>query len=98
MGILQQDGSRLVGQCEISHPIRRQAGVSITFDDDYNGDDSIDDLDGTINKPQNVLFEAAEKEEYEPLEAGIARTLERDSDTFFCEDDITYRVNRFVLH
>lgn len=32
-----------------------------------------DDLDGTISKPQNVLFEATKKDEYDPLGSRIAR-------------------------
>ena len=79
---LQEDGTRLVGQCEISHPIRRPSGPSITFVDDEKDSDEGDvidpeddgDLDGTINKPQNVMFEADKKDEYDPLGSRIART------------------------
>lgn len=79
---LKEDGSRLVGQCEISHPIRRHTGPSITFDNEEDSDeiDTLtsedgDDLDGTISKPQNVLFEATKKDEYDPLGSRIAREL-----------------------
>ncbi|KAI0809092.1 hypothetical protein BC629DRAFT_1481903 [Irpex lacteus] len=75
-----EDGSRLVGQCEISHPIRRSTGPSITFDNEEDSDevDTLtsedgDDLDGTISKPQNVLFEATKKDQYDPLGSRIAR-------------------------
>ncbi|KAI0089871.1 UPF0052-domain-containing protein [Irpex rosettiformis] len=75
-----EDGSRLVGQCEISHPILQPSGPSITFDNEEENDgieasnsEDDDDLDGTINKPQNVLFEATKKDEYHPLDSKIAR-------------------------
>ncbi|KAI0706212.1 UPF0052-domain-containing protein [Cytidiella melzeri] len=82
-----EDGSRLVGQCEISHPIRRSPGVSISFDADADDDDDdegnnsnnnelmtpIDDLDGTINRPQNIFFEATKKDDYDPLDCRITR-------------------------
>ncbi len=77
---LKEDGSRLVGQCDISHPIRRHTGPSITFDNEEDSDEvdiltseDSDDLDGTISKPQNVLFEATKKDEYDPLGSRIAR-------------------------
>ncbi|KAI0344242.1 UPF0052-domain-containing protein [Trametopsis cervina] len=60
-----EDGTRLVGQCEISHPIRRPS-----VNDDILS--PVDDLDGTVGRPQNVLFEAAKKDDYDPLGARIS--------------------------
>lgn len=67
----QENGQRLVGQCEISHPVR-SASIRITFDQEELLS-PVDDLDGTVPKPSNVLFEAAGKDEYEPLDARISR-------------------------
>ena len=70
----KENGTRLVGQCEISHPVNG-AGVRITFEDESDPRMSpADDLDGTIGKPRNVLFESSKKDEYEPLDARISRT------------------------
>lgn len=69
---MKANGSRLVGQCEISHPIRSPS-VSITLegeDDDLLS--PVDDLDGTIRKPSNVLFEATKKGEYQPLDSRVS--------------------------
>lgn len=71
---LKENGARLVGQCEISHPVHR-AAVRITFEGvDEDPLSPVDDLDGTIAKPSNVLFESSKKDEYEPLDARISRT------------------------
>ncbi|KAF7796586.1 hypothetical protein EIP86_007767 [Pleurotus ostreatoroseus] len=70
-----ENGARLVGQCEISHPVRG-SGVRITLDGaDGDGDplSPMDDMHETIAKPNNVLFEASKKDEYEPLDARISR-------------------------
>ncbi|CAL1697085.1 unnamed protein product [Somion occarium] len=69
-----ENGSRLVGQCEISHPVHlgdASHGLSITL----SGEEELseDDLEGTIEAPRNVLFESAKKDEYEPIGARITR-------------------------
>jgi hypothetical protein len=69
---VKEDGSCLVGQCEIFHPIHRPSKVSISLandDDNYDctTDDAptlMNDLDSIISKPQNILFEAAKKDKY----------------------------------
>lgn len=74
MNKLQEDGTKLVGQCEISHPVRSTAsGLSITVDGQDNLVSPIDDLGESVGRPNNVLFESAKKDEYEPLESRIAR-------------------------
>lgn len=70
---MKENGSRLVGQCEISHPMQ-PTSLSIHVESE---DDSlfspIDDLDGTVRQPNNVLFDAAKKGEYEQLNSRISR-------------------------
>ena len=67
----------MVGQCEISHPVR-PSGVNITVNgagtkEDFDTHSFYDDFDETVGKPRNVLFEASNKDEYEPLDARIWR-------------------------
>ncbi|KAK7692776.1 hypothetical protein QCA50_004409 [Cerrena zonata] len=67
-----ENGARLVGQCEISHPVRSGDGLSITL----SGEEPMspqDDLGDTIRRPSNVLFESSGKDEYEPLGSKITR-------------------------
>ncbi|OCH88344.1 UPF0052-domain-containing protein [Obba rivulosa] len=65
-----ENGERLIGQCEISHPVAAPApGISVTSDPTS----PTDGPDGVFSPRQNVLFQAAAKSEYEPLSARIAR-------------------------
>lgn len=76
------DGTRLVGQCEISHPVRRSPSdptISITGDAQDEEDEDplspIDDMRGS-GKKSNVFFEASAKDDggtYERLRARIHR-------------------------
>ncbi|TBU54005.1 hypothetical protein BD310DRAFT_936957 [Dichomitus squalens] len=63
------NGERLVGQCEISHPVRQAPRISVYGEDDA----AVDPLDGTLPRSRNVLFEAEGKNDYEPLNARISR-------------------------
>ncbi|GJE94182.1 hypothetical protein PsYK624_103500 [Phanerochaete sordida] len=78
-----EDGSRLVGQCEISHPVRRDPVISVSSEGDSydmleyddHGEDALSPIDGA-GKNRNVFFEASSKEkagEYERLRARINR-------------------------
>ncbi|KAH8101525.1 UPF0052-domain-containing protein [Cristinia sonorae] len=63
-----EDGTKLVGQCEISHPVRSSvADLSISVEP------TRDALDGNVGRPANVLFESTGKDDYEPLESRISR-------------------------
>lgn len=88
----QADGTRLVGQCEISHPVRSsQPQISISGDlndeeDSFDGardDFGIDDEDAMspVNetRKRNVLFEASAKENGEAYESLSARISREDS-------------------
>ncbi|KAF9056393.1 hypothetical protein BJ165DRAFT_1381113 [Panaeolus papilionaceus] len=68
-----EDGERLVGQCEISHPMI-QPDV-IAFEDTESPDSFIDGIgEPPIQAPSsNVLFEAVSKGDYEPLRSRICR-------------------------
>ena len=66
---LQENGERLVGQCEISHPVRQHPGISISSDESPAS--PVDPLDGTLARSRNVLFEAEGKNQFEPLNARI---------------------------
>ncbi len=51
----------------------KKSAVSITLEeDDEDPFSPVDDLDGTVRKPHNVLFESSKKDEYEPLDSRIA--------------------------
>lgn len=81
-----EDGSRLVGQCEISHPVRRDPTISVSSESgsfetlEYEDDQDEDALspieEQHTNKRRNVFFEASAKDqggEYERLRARISR-------------------------
>ncbi|KAH9955726.1 UPF0052-domain-containing protein [Lactifluus volemus] len=64
------DGTHLVGQCEISHPVSR----SPSPEDEYPSSLSFDTISPTvISRTQNVHFEVKSKESYERLRAPINR-------------------------
>ncbi|KAJ7674447.1 hypothetical protein B0H17DRAFT_1170677 [Mycena rosella] len=64
------NGEKLVGQCEISHPVATQGSeaFNITLSD---GDG--DGMGETISQRKNVLFEQQDKGVYQPLAARISR-------------------------
>ncbi|KAH9949457.1 UPF0052-domain-containing protein [Amylocystis lapponica] len=66
-----ENGGRLVGQCEISHPVRSAPSISVT--DDFDAPSPVDALDGVISPGHNVLFNSDAKDNYEPLDARISR-------------------------
>jgi hypothetical protein len=83
---LQEDGTRVVGQCEISHPVRtRRVEPTISITDDLD----VIELDGEVDEAENedggdegpsrgrnVFFEASAKiGVYEKLRARINRKL-----------------------
>ena len=64
----------LIGQCEISHPVRKS---SFSIDNDL--DDSAldlasptDDLGATLSKSKNMMFNAGSKVDFEALDAPIS--------------------------
>ncbi|TFY57331.1 hypothetical protein EVG20_g8590 [Dentipellis fragilis] len=77
---LQANGTKLVGQCEISHPVSKS---TLDFDDSMDNlaysdgeepPDSPDcDVGATISHAKNIMFLAEEKDEYEALESPITR-------------------------
>ncbi|GLB36594.1 putative uncharacterised protein family UPF0052 [Lyophyllum shimeji] len=68
-----EDGRRLVGQCEISHPVPQDpAPVDITICES----DPLSPVDGMgefIAQRQNMMFESASKADFEPLGSRISR-------------------------
>ncbi|RPD70798.1 UPF0052-domain-containing protein [Lentinus tigrinus ALCF2SS1-7] len=67
-----ENGERLVGQCEISHPVRQAPRIDISGE----GDDPtspVDPLDGTLPHSRNVQFQSADKDHYEPLNSRITK-------------------------
>ncbi|KJA29378.1 hypothetical protein HYPSUDRAFT_61398 [Hypholoma sublateritium FD-334 SS-4] len=71
------DGEKLVGQCEISHPMPSEA-PSLVLDaeapDEEPLDSPVDDGLGEFASPrQNILFESASKGSYESLPSRIQR-------------------------
>jgi len=68
-----EDGRRLVGQCEISHPVpQNPAPIDITLSesDPYS---PVDGMGEFISQRQNIMFESASKVDYEPLGSRISR-------------------------
>ncbi|KAH0590185.1 hypothetical protein H2248_000358 [Termitomyces sp. 'cryptogamus'] len=68
-----EDGRKLVGQCEISHPVPSD---SKPVDNKSSVEDVMSPLDGMgefISRRQNVMFESTSKADYEPLGSRIAR-------------------------
>ncbi|KAG6918700.1 hypothetical protein DXG01_012518 [Tephrocybe rancida] len=74
-----EDGRRLVGQCEISHPVSHDADqVDITISDA----DAMSPMDGmgeVISQRQNMMFESTSKSEYEPLGSRISSSFKEVS-------------------
>ncbi|KIM47992.1 hypothetical protein M413DRAFT_439685 [Hebeloma cylindrosporum] len=68
-----EDGERLVGQCEISHPM-----VSTDFsfrlgDEEETPMSPVDGLGEFISPPRNVMFESLSKRKHDPLPSRISR-------------------------
>lgn len=75
--VKQNDGEKLVGQCEISHPVPSE-GPSLVLDaqapDEEPLESVVDDGLGEFASPrQNILFESASKGSYEALPSRIQR-------------------------
>ncbi|KAJ7356698.1 hypothetical protein DFH08DRAFT_849752 [Mycena albidolilacea] len=68
-----ENGEKLVGQCEISHPVPAQSsdGPNITVSDALSPVDGMG-LGKTMQR-KNVMFEQGAKDEYQPLGARISR-------------------------
>ncbi|KAJ8520366.1 hypothetical protein ONZ45_g2827 [Pleurotus djamor] len=71
-----ENGGRLVGQCEISHPVNtgNDPSISLTVNEPEPWS-PIDGMDQGYVQRQNVMFEAGHKDQYEPLPARITRLL-----------------------
>ncbi|KAG5646875.1 hypothetical protein DXG03_001951 [Asterophora parasitica] len=70
--IIKEGGSRLVGQCEISHPVPpNPAPVEITLTglDPYS---PVDGMGEFIAQSQNMMFESTSKSDYESLDSRIS--------------------------
>ncbi|EIW65219.1 UPF0052-domain-containing protein [Trametes versicolor FP-101664 SS1] len=66
-----ENGERLVGQCEISHPVRQELRIDVSTE---SGPSSpVDPLDGTLPRSRNVMFQSEGKHQFEPLGAPITR-------------------------
>ncbi|KAI0771043.1 UPF0052-domain-containing protein [Trametes elegans] len=66
-----ENGERLVGQCEISHPVRQAPRIDISSESEPAS--PVDPLDGTLPRSRNVMFQSEGKDHYEPLGARISR-------------------------
>ncbi|THH09981.1 hypothetical protein EW146_g8520 [Bondarzewia mesenterica] len=71
------NGTKLVGQCEISHPVHQssfgadQDSFIVTNDEDLPS--ATEDSNPMVAKRENVVFEADSKEEFEALDAPVSR-------------------------
>ncbi|KIM51678.1 hypothetical protein SCLCIDRAFT_142755 [Scleroderma citrinum Foug A] len=71
-----ENGSRLVGQCEISHPLNQPSSFEEDLDEQITGSicSPVDDMGGTIPHRSNVMYSQADKDlGYEPLKSRICR-------------------------
>ena len=67
----KEDGRKLVGQCEISHPVQQEpAPIDITVSD---GCSPVEGMGEVISQRQNVMFEQESKGKYEALGSPISR-------------------------
>ncbi|KAF7367414.1 hypothetical protein MSAN_00804000 [Mycena sanguinolenta] len=68
-----ENGEKLVGQCEISHPVPAQSldgPPNITVSDGFS---PVDGMGEAISQRKNVMFEQGTKDQYQPLGARISR-------------------------
>ncbi|KAI0638853.1 UPF0052-domain-containing protein [Trametes polyzona] len=66
-----ENGERLVGQCEISHPVRQPLRIDVSTESEPSS--PVDPLDGTLPRSRNVQFQAEDKDHFEPLSSRISR-------------------------
>ncbi|KAF5392018.1 hypothetical protein D9757_003347 [Collybiopsis confluens] len=64
-----EDGERIVGQCDISHPVPQAPTINIL---DANNEWS---PLRSENRPQNVMFQAQGKDQFEPLVSRISKIM-----------------------
>ena len=65
----QEDGERLVGQCEISHPVITVSSTVSEFEDlALDGIGSLAEA-----QPRNIMYQQEKDEPYEPLPCRISR-------------------------
>lgn len=69
--IPKEDGRKIVGQCEISHPVPQEPIPDITVSDPLSPIDGMGEV--ITSQRQNVMFEPKAKGEYEPLGSRISR-------------------------
>ncbi|KAF8203162.1 hypothetical protein BJ912DRAFT_943050 [Pholiota molesta] len=70
----QADGERLVGQCEISHPMPVDYPVEVIDEETpVSPVDGLGEFESSSSPRQNMLFESLSKGTYEPLPARIQR-------------------------
>lgn len=92
----QTNGTHLVGQCEISHPVARP--LSPEGEDEYMSSLSFDTISPTVStQSQNVFFGADSKDSYEKLRSPISRTairpiLDLINSSLFCRTVLHERI------
>ncbi|KAJ3767025.1 UPF0052-domain-containing protein [Lentinula raphanica] len=64
-----ENGERIVGQCDISHPVATAQAPTINVVDEWSPSDD------SKGQATNVLFGAQSKDQYEPLSSRISRLL-----------------------
>lgn len=71
---VQENGEKLVGQCEISHPVPPFTGHSAEgFSTNSDATDIFDGMGEAISQQHNVMFDHLSKDQYSPLPARISR-------------------------
>jgi hypothetical protein len=67
--VSKENGEKLVGQCEISHPVPAMPLISVTSEPDLYS--PVDGMGEVISQQHNVMFSPRSKEEYDPLSGRI---------------------------
>ncbi|KAI0044878.1 UPF0052-domain-containing protein [Auriscalpium vulgare] len=67
------NGERLVGQCEISHPVQRETSVEHDERPPVSVFDAVSPTGEMLTRQRNVMFDAQGKDEYSVLDAPITR-------------------------
>jgi hypothetical protein len=87
----KENGEKLVGQCEISHPVRTLSSTDVTPERDRYS--PFDGMGEVISQRNNVMFNPHAKDEHEPLPARIISQYLPVRIT-----PISQRLGRAILH
>lgn len=68
---MQENGIAIVGQCNISHPSSPDTSFSFSL----TSTSPLDELDGSTDPIQNIVFSKDDDDSHQPLAARISREI-----------------------